>query len=579
MYGFSYQGMTQLLAAAEQPEGLQCIAPGMTAHDLYHGWFYHHGALRLASALGWGMQMLKADARRLKLREASDRLEQAWANLPSQTSVLPFRAHPALHGEGLPQYVLDWFDHDGPGRVLVVPGREPVVSEDRRSRAARLWLVRHVSPRQHRLASRAHQSCGQLLRSRAPIPDRRALAAHSLGRPHRRGGLRPRSAARHRRHPASLVQPLAQGFRGIRRRAAHSPFCSRRKSLAPGRRLARAARGTRSIFTATGKPIRAREMAHSRRGSPHRAALRHFRPRSRSARPFPGARRAGRAVRPGLARTRQQSARLHSEPLAHSLHIFGTPQCRSIAPRLPAHADFTAKLVRVRPGGAAEFICIGIARSSWLFAESGYIADRVHLWEFDLEPTSCFFAAGDSHSSGDRRQRFSALRPQSRHGRALVPRHVLGLAALDADRLPRREAPLRALFAGERAWRMNGANLAPQIEISVRQQALRQHRPVLEGIDLTIAQGRIRQPHRSFGLRQIDGPQTDLGTDVSDHRRDSRRRHDARRTRAKPSPTFFRTPRCSLAYRAAERRPGAGTRRRQQNAEPRRRRPRSARSW
>ncbi len=27
MYGFSYQGMTQLLAAAEQPEGLVCIAP------------------------------------------------------------------------------------------------------------------------------------------------------------------------------------------------------------------------------------------------------------------------------------------------------------------------------------------------------------------------------------------------------------------------------------------------------------------------------------------------------------------------------------------------------------------------
>ena len=31
MYGFSYQGATQLLAAAEQPEGLQCIAPHMTA--------------------------------------------------------------------------------------------------------------------------------------------------------------------------------------------------------------------------------------------------------------------------------------------------------------------------------------------------------------------------------------------------------------------------------------------------------------------------------------------------------------------------------------------------------------------
>ncbi len=41
MYGFSYQGATQLLAAAEQPEGLECIAPHMTAADLYHGWFYH----------------------------------------------------------------------------------------------------------------------------------------------------------------------------------------------------------------------------------------------------------------------------------------------------------------------------------------------------------------------------------------------------------------------------------------------------------------------------------------------------------------------------------------------------------
>ena len=115
MYGFSYQGVTQLLAAAEQPEGLLCIAPGMAACDLYHGWFYQNGALRLASTLGWGLQMLKADARRLKLREASDRLEQAWANLAAQTSVLPFRDHPALCGEGLPKYVLDWFEHDQPG--------------------------------------------------------------------------------------------------------------------------------------------------------------------------------------------------------------------------------------------------------------------------------------------------------------------------------------------------------------------------------------------------------------------------------------------------------------------------------
>jgi putative CocE/NonD family hydrolase len=71
MYGFSYQGMTQLLAAAAQPEGLLCISPAMAATDLFHGWFFTNGALRLASTLGWGLQMLKEDARRLNLREAS----------------------------------------------------------------------------------------------------------------------------------------------------------------------------------------------------------------------------------------------------------------------------------------------------------------------------------------------------------------------------------------------------------------------------------------------------------------------------------------------------------------------------
>ena len=115
MYGFSYQGMTQLLAAAEQPQGLACIAPGMTAYDLYHGWFYFHGALRFAGTLGWGLQLLKEDTRRLNLRESSDVLEQAWANLAAQTGVLPFGAHPAIHGGFVPQYVRDWFEQEQAG--------------------------------------------------------------------------------------------------------------------------------------------------------------------------------------------------------------------------------------------------------------------------------------------------------------------------------------------------------------------------------------------------------------------------------------------------------------------------------
>ena len=140
----------------------------MTAHDLYHGWFYHHGALRLASALGWGLQMLKADARRLKLREASDRLEQAWANLAAQTSALPFREHPALHGEGLPQYVLDWFDHAEPGEYWTSLDVSRETRPHPRPRAARLRLVRHLSQGQHRRLSRALRKRGQR-NSRAKI--------------------------------------------------------------------------------------------------------------------------------------------------------------------------------------------------------------------------------------------------------------------------------------------------------------------------------------------------------------------------------------------------------------------------
>ena len=94
--------------------GLQCIAPGMTAADLYRGWFYHNGALRLGSTLGWGLQMLKADALRRNLREASDGLQKAWSDL-RQPLFTPYGAHPQLQHAGLPTYVRDWIHHTQPG--------------------------------------------------------------------------------------------------------------------------------------------------------------------------------------------------------------------------------------------------------------------------------------------------------------------------------------------------------------------------------------------------------------------------------------------------------------------------------
>jgi len=395
MYGFSYQGMTQLLAAAEQPEGLQCIAPGMTAHDLYHGWFYHHGALRLASALGWGIQMLKGDARRLKLREASDCLEQAWANLPSQTGVLPFRGHPAIHGEGLPQYVLDWFDHDAQDEywssmdvsrsfqkigvpALHVSGWYDMFVHG--SIDGFIALTNHAgSP-----FAREHQYliAGPWLH--IPWGDR--IGAADFG-------------------PEALVDTDAILLRWFNHWLKDSA------EFAGEPKIRHFVLGENRWRQAAAWPARARHAfylhgdgkANSRKGDGELSAAA---PRTEQPcdmfvyDPEVPVLSPGPVAQPG--QFDQASLELGnnllvytSEPLAHSLHVFGTPRVSLYCSTSSGHADFTAKLVRVRPAGAAEFICIGIARSSWLFAESGYVADRVHLWEFDLEPTSCFFAAGD----------------------------------------------------------------------------------------------------------------------------------------------------------------------------------------
>jgi len=395
MYGFSYQGITQLLAAAEQPDGLQCIAPGMTAYDLYHGWFYHQGALRLASAMGWGLQLLKGDARRLKLRKASDRLEQAWANLPLQTGVLPFRAHPAFHGKGLPRYVLDWFDHDQPGDY---------------------WSSMDVSQSLQKIAVPAlHLSGWYDMFVHASIDGFVALskyASSSFARAnqyliagpwlHIPWGDRIGAADS---GPEALIDTDAILLRWFNHWLKDSG------ELAGEPKIRHFVLGENRWRQAAAWPARARRAfymhtdgkANSRKGD---GELFSAAPRTEQPcdvficdpevpvlSPGPAA-QAGQFDQASLELGNNLLV-YTSEPLAHSLRVFGTPRVSLYCSTSAAHVDFTAKLVRVKPSGIADFVCIGIARSSWLFGESGYVADKVHLWEFDLEPTSCLFAAGD----------------------------------------------------------------------------------------------------------------------------------------------------------------------------------------
>ena len=63
MYGFSYQGMTQLYAAQNCPQALKAIAPAMTGYHPYEDWAYENDALCLQLGLTWAIQLAAETAR------------------------------------------------------------------------------------------------------------------------------------------------------------------------------------------------------------------------------------------------------------------------------------------------------------------------------------------------------------------------------------------------------------------------------------------------------------------------------------------------------------------------------------
>jgi uncharacterized protein len=87
MYGFSYQGMTQLYAAAKRPPALKTICPAMIAYDLYEDWAYEGGAFCYQLNLGWAIQLAAETVRRQGDSEIYQTLYAASRNLPLQDPV------------------------------------------------------------------------------------------------------------------------------------------------------------------------------------------------------------------------------------------------------------------------------------------------------------------------------------------------------------------------------------------------------------------------------------------------------------------------------------------------------------
>ncbi|GAB1537671.1 CocE/NonD family hydrolase [Scytonema sp. NUACC21] len=112
MYGFSYQGMTQLYAAATKPLALKTICPAMIGYDLYADWAYEGGAFCLQSNLAWAIQLATETARLRKDEQAYHALFAAYRNLPLHDRI---PNHPeVLHNCAPDSFYHEWLAHSQP---------------------------------------------------------------------------------------------------------------------------------------------------------------------------------------------------------------------------------------------------------------------------------------------------------------------------------------------------------------------------------------------------------------------------------------------------------------------------------
>nr|WP_228035317.1 CocE/NonD family hydrolase [Oculatella sp. LEGE 06141] len=112
MYGFSYQGMTQLYAAAARPSALKTICPSMVGYDLYADWAYEGGAFCLQSNLGWAFQLAAETARRKRDEDAYCTLYAAARNPPLHDPVCARSG--ILHQLAPESHYHDWLNHPQP---------------------------------------------------------------------------------------------------------------------------------------------------------------------------------------------------------------------------------------------------------------------------------------------------------------------------------------------------------------------------------------------------------------------------------------------------------------------------------
>src|SRR4030095_9645173 len=106
MFGASYVGATQMLAAMARPPHLFAIFPFVTASEYYEGWTYQNGALMQWFSSSW-TSILAIDTLRRQAEKTQS--PKDWIK------VLPLESYPILKTSGLSDpapYFKDWLTHE-----------------------------------------------------------------------------------------------------------------------------------------------------------------------------------------------------------------------------------------------------------------------------------------------------------------------------------------------------------------------------------------------------------------------------------------------------------------------------------
>ena len=111
MWGPSYVGATQWLAAASVPPHLTCIAPCITASNYYEEWFYRSGALQLGFVEAWILDSFASAEllRKGRAKEAEKLLKIADEMDKKAFRFFPLREIPYFRGNA--EYIYDWLKH------------------------------------------------------------------------------------------------------------------------------------------------------------------------------------------------------------------------------------------------------------------------------------------------------------------------------------------------------------------------------------------------------------------------------------------------------------------------------------